>query len=269
MLLAVLLVFSPLLYSLALFANGSEHFNYILLIPVVSLYFLFTERDEIFSNPENRWRSGGLLIAAGLGGYLLALAFGDSFTINDYLAVGTLSFLLATGGAFLSWYGEEAFRRAAFPLGFLLFMVPLPTALFDQVVYWLQIGSTEVTAILFSWTGVPVYREGLFFTLPNLVIEVAEECSSIRSSLALLITGVILARTMLRTFWKRVLLLLLILPLSVIKNGIRIVSLSLLTIYVDPGFMHGDLHRGGGIVFFMISLLLLVPVLWALHRSER
>ncbi|HLV02002.1 MAG TPA: exosortase/archaeosortase family protein [Acidobacteriota bacterium] len=268
MLLAVLLAFSPLLYSLSRFANASEHFNYILLIPLVSLYFIIVEREEVFSDLENRWGSGAFFIVIGLAGYTLALLTVDSLNINDYLALGTLSFLLATWGAFLSWYGWDAFRRAGFPLGFLLFMVPFPTALLEQVVYWLQVGSTEVSAIFFGWTGVPFYREGFYFTLPNLLIEVAEECSSIRSSLALLITGVILARTMLRTFWKRALLLLFILPLSVIKNGIRIVTLSLLTIYVDPGFMHGSLHRGGGIVFFVISLLLLAPVLWTLHRSE-
>jgi len=59
------------------------------------------------------------------------------------------------------------------------------------------------------------------------------------------------------------------LPLLIIKNGIRIVTLSLLSIYVDPGFLTGSLHRDGGVVFFLLALVLLVPVLWLLQKSDQ
>src|SRR5207244_11592806 len=107
------------------------------------------------------------------------------------------------------------------------------------------------------------------FALPGVTIEVAKECSGIRSSLALLVTSLLAGHLFLRSGWRKSVLVLAILPLLVVKNGIRIVTLSLLSIYVDPGFLTGSLHHEGGIIFFLLALILLAPVLWFLQRLKR
>jgi exosortase len=144
----------------------------------------------------------------------------------------------------------------------------LPQPIVDRIVYFLQRGSTEIAFLLFRAVGVPVLRQGFILSLPTVTIEVAQECSSIRSSIALVITCLLAAHLFLRTKWKMLLFVLLSIPLSVIKNGIRITTLTLLAVYVDPGFLTGDLHRKGGFVFFLLALAILFPILLKLQKTE-
>jgi len=107
-----------------------------------------------------------------------------------------------------------------------------------------------------------------FFHLAHVNIEVARECSGIRSSLALLILGILVAYFCLHTLWKQLVLVIAGLFIMILKNGVRIVTLTLLASYVDPGFLYGRLHREGGVVFFLLGLLLLAPLVWLLQRGE-
>jgi exosortase len=212
---------------------------------------------------------------AGIGAILLGLAI--YWTANrglvplhgdESLSASAVAILLIWVGGFLSSYGVTAAREAAFPLFFLLLMIPLPDRFLNWTVELLQRGSTEVSYLLFNLVGVPALKQGFVITVPGISIEVAAECSGIRSSLALLITCLLAAHLYLRTPWKIAVFILLVLPLSIIKNGIRIVTLTLLSLYVDPGFLTGSLHREGGFVFFLLALLLLFPVFLALEKSE-
>jgi exosortase len=115
----------------------------------------------------------------------------------------------------------------------------------------------------------PFLRDACVFHLPGLSIEVAPQCSGIRSSLALVITCVLAGHMFLKTGWKKIVLVLASLPVMMIKNGIRITTLSLLGVYVDRGFLESSLHRDGGIVFFILALLLMSPILFVLRRSEQ
>jgi exosortase/archaeosortase family protein len=87
--------------------------------------------------------------------------------------------------------------------------------------------------------------------------------------MALFITCLIAAHLFLRTPWKQLLFVLLAVPVALIKNGVRIVTLTLLSIYVDPSFLTGSLHHKGGFVFFLLALAILAPVLLLLEKSER
>jgi exosortase/archaeosortase family protein len=100
------------------------------------------------------------------------------------------------------------------------------------------------------------------------VIEIADECSGIRSSISLLLTSLLAGHMLLENAWTKSVLVAVVLPLAVVKNGIRIVSLSLLAMHVDPGFLAGSLHHEGGIVFYLLALTLLAPILGLLRRSE-
>jgi exosortase len=125
-----------------------------------------------------------------------------------------------------------------------------------------------VVAVLFTVTGTPFYREGYVFALPTVAIEIADECSGIRSSLALGITALLAGHAFLERSWSRLLLLLLVLPIAVFKNAVRIAGLSLLATHVDPGFLTGQLHHEGGFVFFGMALVLLMAVLHLLQKAE-
>ena len=264
---ALLLLFFSHLHQLILFSFSQEHYSHFVLIPFVSLYLLYMDRGTIFSRIHYSTGTGITLVVAGILIYLVTLSWGQQLNQNDYLCLMMISFLASLLGAFIACYGASAARAASFPLLFLLFMIPIPSLLLDQVVYALQWGSAWTSAWLFQLTSVPFLKEGLVFALPGLTIEVAKECSGIRSSMALVICGVLAGHFFLRSGWQKGFLMLVIIPLTVLKNGIRIVTLSLLYIYVDEGFMTGNLHQRGGIVFFLMALALLMPLLWALRRT--
>jgi len=171
-------------------------------------------------------------------------------------------------GGFCSLLWKGRVQSSALSLGFLFLMVPPPSILLDRVVYLLQAGSTWITAALFDLLHVPALREGFVFHLARVDIEVAKECSGIRSSMALLILALLATHFTLKSFWKKVLFLACGLFMMILKNGIRIATLTLLAMNVDPGFLYGRLHHRGGVVFFLIGLVLLLPVLLFLQGSE-
>jgi exosortase len=267
--LVTVLVFWKPLAALVEYSLSHESASHILLIPLITLYLLYTERDRIFRFTHFSVISGGMVILIGIGFYLLADPSWASAQGNDGLVRTTLSFVVIWLGVFLLCYGGQAARVGAFPLLVLLLMVPLPEAVLEKTIYLLQQGSTEIAYLLFKVVEVPVYRQGFVLSLPSVTIEVAKECSGIRSSMALLITCLLAAHLFLRTHWKMALFVLLAVPLAIIKNGIRITTLTLLAVYVDPSFLTGNLHHEGGIVFFLLALALIAPVLLLLQKSER
>ena len=119
----------------------------------------------------------------------------------------------------------------------------------------------------------PVTRDGRRLSIAGLTVEVATECSSIRSSLMLLVTSMVLAHLLLRSASGKGIVILAAIPLSVAKNGLRIFVISMLGAYVDPGYLHGRLHHDGGIVFFLVFLagffVLLRFVGWAEHKQTQ
>jgi exosortase len=251
-----------------LWTYKSQYYTHIVLIPLVSAYLVFTRRKEIFGDIAYAFVPGGAV--AGLGVLLLvpAVIVGSGWAKNDYHALIACSTVLIVIGAFIGLFGLRAFGAARFPLLFLAFMVPLPTVVEYWAIRILQLGSAEFVSVLFSLTGVPVLRDGCVFQLPGMAIEVAPQCSGIRSSLALVITCVLAGHMFLRTTWKKIVLVLLVVPITMFKNGIRITTLSLLGVYVDRGFLTSSLHTDGGIVFFILALCLMAPILFVLRKGE-
>jgi len=209
------------------------------------------------------------LITLGLAALWMATRHAYSDDGRLFLSIASLAIVIVWVGGFILFYGRSATRAALFPLLFLLFMVPWPDAILTPTISFLQEGSTDIACLIFRIAGVPFLRQGFVVSLPTVTIQVASECSSIRSSIALLITCVLASRFALRTQWRAWLLCMLVVPLSVLKNGIRIATLTLLSIYVDPTFLKGSLHRDGGFVFFLLALAMLWPLLALLQRSER
>lgn len=245
------------------------HLSHTIFIPGLSLILIWRERKRIFSSLDSSYRHGLVLLL--LAAVLYGAGHQSSFPLSqqDYLSVTIFALVLTWLALFVFCYGSASFRAATFPLLFLLLMVPVPEFLLEKIITALQDGSAVVAHKLFELSGVPTYREGFVFTLPGLVIEVAEECSGIRSSIALLVVSLLAGHLSLRSRWGKLSLTLSILPLVVLKNGLRIVVITLLGLYVDRGFLDGYLHQRGGIVFFLVSLVLLAFVLKAVQRFER
>ena len=241
--------------------------SHVVLVPFVTLVLVFWDRRAVFSSVQRAPRAGAGVALLGLAVLAVgrrALAAG----VTDALSLSVAGLVVALAGGFLFAFGARAVRAAAFPLAFLCFTVPFPEAVIAGATQVLKNGSTEVVAWLFTLTGTPYYREDYIFVLSTVAIEIADACSGIRSSIGLLLTGLLAGYACLRRPWSRAVLLAAVLPMTILKNGIRIVALTLLAMHVDPSYLTGQLHHEGGIVFFLLALGLLAPVLVALQRLE-
>lgn len=261
-LIAAILVFLPSLLRMVDLSLSSEMYSHLLLIPFVSGYLLYLNRKKLAEVPRRAGRTTSLVLL--LAAVLLAAV---SFLLSD-LSASIFLFVIVVWTGFVFFHGPGASREVLFPLFFLIFLVPAPSALLERVISFLLWGSDLATTFLFNLSGVPFLHENYVYRLPRLSIYIAPECSGIRSSTALLLTAALADYLVLTRWWSRSILLLSVLPLAIFKNGLRIVTLSLLAIYVDEGFMTGNLHRRGGFVFFGITLAIMGILLLLLRKSE-
>ena len=264
----VVVLFHDFLNELVSISSKSELYSHIILIPFVSGYFIYIRRRALFPEVEYSFTFGIVVILLGIILYFIGLDQGGKLNANDQLVLMVFAFVTCWIGGFLFFYGVRCFRGAAFPLLFLFFLTPIPSHVVETFIRLLQLGSAEVTHLFFRITGVPVLREGFTFHLSGMSVEVAKQCSGIRSSIALVITSIIAGQLFLKTGWRKWALVLSIFPITIFKNGLRIATLSLLGNYVDPRILSSELHKSGGIPFFLVALMLLAPVLWFLRRSE-
>jgi exosortase len=246
-----------------------DEYTHILLIIPVSLALIYLQRGKLRRNATYAPAAGVVLGVFSIAIGIAAKAHIYNFSEGVSLALALFSLVTFWMACIVGCYGWTVFRSLLFPFLFLFLVIPPPASFLEKAVSFLQTASTEATFALFNLTGLPVIRNGYVLTFPNLSIEVARECSGIRSSIMLLITGLILAHLFLRSFWSKVVFVLIIVPFSVAKNAIRIFTLSMLAMYVNPGFLSGRLHHQGGIVFFLIALGGLLLSLWLLQRAER
>lgn len=245
------------------------HYTHVIVVPFISLGLIFLERAKIFLHTQYCPRVGMPIIA-------VATALAYFFSVGTPPVGPQVALSLAIAAVALFWiagfvlfFGKRAFAAAVFPLLLVLLIVPIPQPAVELVERALQKASAEATGILFYLTATPVFREGMHFSLPGVTIEVARECSGIRSSIALLITGLVLSHLFLQSGWTKALLVVLTVPIAVLKNALRISILSWLAVHVSKDFLFGDLHHRGGPVFSLISIALLVPLLFALRKSEQ
>jgi exosortase C (VPDSG-CTERM-specific) len=267
----LLAAFAQPLLALISYAARSQLFSYILLIPFVSAYLLYVRRDQLPKTCVADLPIASVCLAAGLS--VLAFTYWSDFagrapTDNDRLALLTLSFLfcLAAGGFF--FFGRGWMRAAAFPLGYLIFMVPMPDAMADALETASKYASVEVANFLFHLSGTPFLRAGLIFQLPNITIEVAQACSGIRSSWVLFMTSILAANLFLKTPWRRFALVVFVIPLAILRNGFRILVIGLLCVHMGPQMIHSLIHRRGGPLFFMLSLIPFLLVVWLLRKGD-
>lgn len=249
-------------------ALDSKLYSHIILVPVISSFVMYKERINIFSIKEYSPTVGSIFIIIGMSLYFVGRTL-VSLSQNDYLSIVAFAAVLYVIGSFIFIFGMRAARVGAFPLLFLLFIVPIPSAVATGIIAVLQKGSAVVADGLFTFTGVPYIRYGFTFHLETLSVEVAEQCSGIRSSLVLFIISVLAGHIFLRTGWRKIALSVSVFPIAIFKNGVRIVTLSLLGAYVDERILSSALHRRGGIPFFVIALIIWAPILWALRKSEK
>ena len=266
--LASLVAFWGLLTRMAVLALEDERYTHIAVVPVISALFIWMRRERLFRVSRYSPERGIPLLLAG---FCLAFIPMRWFWLgeSEHLSVMVFGMLLAWIGLGALFFGAACLREATFPLLFLLLVVPVPANVLDKAVTALQMGSAEMTTGVFKVIGMPFLRHGFTFSLPGVDIEIAKECSGIRSSLSLLLSAIVVGYLFLRSAWSQLVLAVVTVPIVIFKNAVRIAIISWLGIYVDRSFFFGNLHHRGGLVFSLIAIALMGFVLWFLYRAER
>jgi exosortase C (VPDSG-CTERM-specific) len=265
---ALVAAFSKPLLALAGDAAHSDLDSYIFLVPFVSGYLIYIRRNRL----PKRYTSapGRVIISLALGTSALALAWMGKATLtgNNYLTIATLAFLAFVVSAGFLFLGRAWMQAAAFPVFFLIFLIPMPGGMVDALETGSKFASAEAASLFFDASGTPVLRDGLIFQLPNITIQVAQECSGIRSSWVLFVTSLLAANLFLKSNWRRAALVGFVIPLGIIRNGFRVFVIGTVCIHYGPQMIHSLIHRRGGPLFFAMALVPLFLLLFCLRRWE-
>ncbi|MBL9136437.1 MAG: exosortase [Verrucomicrobiales bacterium] len=271
----VTLVFGSAWKSLFEASLGDELYSYTAIIPVVVGWLIWQTRNDPVPPDCRPTRSAPIAMLLGLLGIITA---GGAYWARSAGAIEAASSLLAgplAGWVLLMWsgvfwfFGTRVASHYAFPMAFLAFTIPLPEPLVNLIETGLQHGSAALVEGVFRICRITYYRDERMFWLDGLRFEVAQECSGIRSTLVLFITSLLAGYLLLKSTAHRLLFSIAIVPLGLLRNTLRICTITLLSVYVDPGIIHSPLHHRGGPLFFAVSLVPLFAMLWWFRRQER
>lgn len=264
--------FGKSLYHLIQFAMSSQFYSHLPMVPFISAYFVWINKHEIPAggSPRRAWA----IVPAVIGGLLLAAFWMLSsahakLSIADVLALQISSFLMFFAAATVFCLPSSVLRSLLFPLGMLAFMIPFPDVLTNALETFFQHTSAYAAAAMFTLTGTDMILDGLVIKLPGITLQVAPECSGIRSSLVLFITSFIAGKMFLKSTAHRALLSVFVIPLAILRNGFRIFTIGMLCVHVSPDMIHSPIHHKGGPIFFALSLIPFFAVLWYVRRRER
>lgn len=249
-------IYFPILAKLSSQWWHDPNFSHGFFVPAFSLFVLWERRKALAAMPLHpSWTGLPILIFS-----LAVLIVG---VLGAELFLSRLSLLFVIAGLVVFFLGWPHQKAILFPWAFLLLMIPIPSILFNEITFPLQLLASRVAAHVLPWMGVPVFREGNVIQLPAMALEVAEACSGIRSLLSLATLAIIYGYVMEKRTSIRVLLALAAIPIAVAANSLRIVGTGLLVQYWDPDKAEGFFHAFSGWLIFVVSL----AMLFLLHRA--
>jgi len=221
-------------------------------VPIVAGYIAWTRRDALLRIQwKPAWWGLGLLLWAAVQAYL-GLLGAELFLQRTAFLMSLLGLLLVLGGTALV-------RELLFPLLLLPFMIPLPTVIYNQITFPLQLFASTVAEKSLEILNVPVIRDGNILELASQKLSVAEACSGIRSLLSLSFLSQVYAYFFDRKVWMRWVLLIATVPIAIIANSARVTITGLFS-EIDPSLAEGFFHEAEGWVIFVVALVMLVVV---------
>ena len=187
-------------------------------------------------------------------------------TLGAELFVSRSSLLFLLGGILLFFAGWKMLSAVAFPLAFLALMIPLPALIYNQVTFPLQLLASRLASNSLELLGIPVLREGNVLVLPNYSLEVVEACSGIRSLMSLIALAVAYGYFVEQRLWARITLVVMMLPIAVASNALRVVGAGVVTYFWGPQYAEGFFHFFQGWLIFVSAVACMLFVHWFLSH---
>ncbi len=254
---AILWMYGGIVSSLARQWASDDNYSHGFFVVPLALYFCWERRAALKAVRRQPSILGLILITVSLA-VLLGGLLGAELFLTRISLIGVIA------GVVLYVWGWQHFRTLAFPIAFLLLMIPLPTIVFNQIAFPLQLLASRAGEAVINLAGIPVLREGNVLQLPSRTLEVAEACSGIRSLVSLVMLAIVLGHFTERRIGRRILIALAAIPIAILANAARVAGTGLASELVSPAAAEGFLHTFSGWVLFVVAFIGLVAVQRAL-----
>ena len=210
-------------------------------VPAFSAFVAWMDRRRLRAACSRGSWAGLPVILLGLGVLALGRWAGS-------VALEGVSLVVTVAGLVLWSFGARCLKAAAFPVGFLLLMVPLPRPVVDAVTLDLQLFAVGFAGAALDLLDVPFYLDGVLIRLPGITLAVAEVCNGLRFLLALLVVTIAFAQVSQRTLPRKFIVGASAIPIAILANAVRVAAVVLAVQYLGPqaasGFIHNSIAKG-------------------------
>src|SRR5665213_4120420 len=257
-LLACFAVFSESLLELEHRWSAQEEYSHGFLIPLIVAWLLWTRRDAIVASIGRPSWTGPVLI-------LVAAAMHIVGKLSALFMLSQLGFIVAVIGVILGFGGYSLLKVTFVPIIFLIFAIPLPYFIDAMLSFRLQLISSELGVFFIRLFQIPVYLEGNVIDLGVYKLQVVEACSGLRYLYPLMSLGFLAAYLFQAPLWKRALVFLSTIPITIVMNSLRIGMIGILVDRWGPQMADGLLHFFEGWIIFVACAVLLAAEIWMLR----
>lgn len=259
----VLLLYASVIKDLVLQWWTDADYGHGFFVPLFSGYILWRERDR-WTKTEIKPSNFGFVVMLGAIALLLLGSLGAEFFTSRF------SLLVLLAGIILFLAGWKMLRAVSFPLGYLLWMIPIPVIIYNQITFPLQLIASRLATTWLELAQVPVLRDGNILIMSNYSLEVVEACSGIRSLMTLMALAVAYGYLVSPRRWVRYALAAFMVPVAIATNAVRIMGAAIVARHFGPAAAEGFLHKFSGWVIFLVALVLMFGTHWILrHIAER
>ncbi len=256
--LLLIVCYLPVMKNLVIQWSTDEDVGHGFFVPIVAGYIAWQRRDELLSSPSrpNYW---GVALIAWAAVQVFVGTLGAELFLQRTAIIETII------GIILVWGGTRALRILTLPLCLLPFMIPIPTVVYNQITFPLQIFASRVAEVVLSLLNIPVLRDGNVLELASQKLSVVEACSGIRSLLSLTFLSIIYAYFFDKKVWMRFALFLLTIPIAIIANASRVTFTGILSEW-RTDLAQGFFHLLEGWIIFIVALAILVFVHFLINQ---
>lgn len=261
--LAWLAIYYDVLWRLADDWRVDENYSHGFLIPLVGAYAVWAKKEKLSALPvEPRWLAGGVLMIVSA----LMLFAG---VLGAELYITRVSLVLSLIALTVYFGGWQWLRQLMFPIGLLFFALPVPNIIFNQIAFPLQLIASDYATRAIKLFGIPALREGNVIELAQMKLQVVEACSGIRSLVSLTALAVVYVYFTETRWWRRIALVVAVIPIAVIANAARVAVTGVLAHHYGIKSAEGFMHGFSGLAVFLVAVALLLALAGALNLAER
>ncbi|MFA5156289.1 MAG: exosortase/archaeosortase family protein [Candidatus Omnitrophota bacterium] len=232
---------------------ADTYYSHGFLVPFISIFLVWLKRDKLSKLKIHPAASGWIFFLGGMAVHLVSMLWQVNFTSG-------FSLLPVLIGLVLIFLGKDYLRQLIFPISFLAFMIPLPLVAIANMSFRLKIFAAQASTLIINKLGVPAILEGSLIKTAHSRLMVEDPCSGIRSLIALIALGALMAYFSDLSKTKRTILFISSIPIAVATNIIRIVSLSLVSEIYGEKYAMGVFHDTMGLLVFVFAFLGLMLV---------